>query len=235
MSKSAHRAISECDCVAGYSTYIKLLGSMVEGKELIVSGMTREIDRAVAAIKKALEGKSVCMISSGDPGVYGMAGVVLELLQKNESGRIELEIIPGIISATACAALLGAPLMNDFAAISLSDLMTGWEQIEKRISAAAGTDFVIVLYNPKSKARTKPFARALDIIRNYRPAGTPVGIVRNAYRRCETAKVVCLKDVQSIRNIDMVTTIIIGNSCTYVKNGYMITPRGYNYKKTAEI
>lgn len=231
MTGSARRAIAASDCLVGYSTYIKLLGGLTAGKEVIVSGMTKEVDRADAAVKKALEGKTVSIISSGDPGVYGMAGVVLEFLKRGTQDKIDIEIVPGIMSANACAALLGAPLMNDFAAISLSDIMTERKAIEKRISAAAKTDFVIVFYNPKSRSRTKPFERAIDIINRYRPPQTPVGVVRKAYRDGQAVKIVRLKGLAALKDIDMTTTIIVGNSNTYVKNGYMVTPRGYKTKK----
>jgi len=230
MSESACQAIARADCIVGYSTYIKLLGSIISRKEIISSGMTRELERAQKAIEKARSGEAVCVISSGDPGIYGMAGIILELLQGTDASSIDIEIIPGIISATACAALLGAPLMNDFAAISLSDLLTNWSQIRKRLEAAAGSGFVIVLYNPKSKSRTKPLVKAWDIIKKYRAPETPVGIVKNAYRTGEAVRLACLKDASGVKDIDMATTIIIGNSNTYIKNGFMITPRGYTFK-----
>ena len=136
-----------------------------------------------------------------------------------------------IISAVSCASLLGAPLMNDFAAISLSDLLTSWKAIEKRFHAAARSDFVIVLYNPKSKTRTKPLARAWAILKKYRSGETPVGIVKNAYRGGQVVKIIPLKEAPSFSGIDMATTIIVGNTRTYVKNGFMITPRGYPLKR----
>lgn len=231
MSQNARQAIAGSDCLVGYSAYIRLLGNMASGKEVIFSGMTQEVERARKAIKKALEGKTVCIVSSGDAGVYGMAGIILELLRGSDAKSIDIEIIPGIISATACAALLGAPLMNDFAIISLSDILTEWKEIKGRLDAAGDSDFVIVLYNPKSKNRTKPLARAWDIIKKYRSPKTPVGIVKNAYRCQESVKIIRLKDVSMLRDIDMATTIIVGNSKTYIKHGYMITPRGYNLKK----
>jgi precorrin-3B C17-methyltransferase len=215
----------------GYAAYIKLLGKMIAGKEIICSGMTQEIERTREAIEKALEGRAVSIISSGDPGVYGMAGIVLELLESADAKKIVLEIVPGITSATSCAALLGAPLANDFAVISLSDLLTEWKEIENRLEAAARSGFIIVLYNPKSKSRTKPLVRSWNIIKKYRSAKTPVGIVRNAYRSGEDVRIIFLKDASGLKDIDMATTIIVGNSGTYIKNGYMITPRGYNFRK----
>ncbi|MBI4335609.1 MAG: precorrin-3B C(17)-methyltransferase [Candidatus Omnitrophica bacterium] len=238
MSQGARRAIAGADCLVGYSTYIKLLGGASSGKEILSSGMTHEVERAAEAIEKARRGKAVCVISSGDPGVYGMAGVILELLGSADAGKIDIEIMPGIMSANACAALLGAPLMNDFAVISLSDLLTKWKDIEKRLGAAAKAGFVIVLHNPRSKSRTKPLAMAWDIIKRHRPPLTPVGIVRNAYRSGEVVKITRLKDAPTLRDIDMATTIIVGTSKTYVKNGYMITPRGYRFtprQKTSPV
>lgn len=230
MSQSACRAIAKADVLAGYSTYIKLLGNMSAGKEIIFSGMTQEIERARRAIEKALEAKNVCIISSGDPGVYGMAGIILELLRSVDAKTIDIEIIPGIMSATACAALLGAPLMNDFAVISLSDLLTEWKEIKYRLESSLKSGFVIALYNPKSNTRTKPLSRAWDIIKRYRSLETPVGVVKNAYRNGQAVKIMFLKDASGLKDIDMTTTIIVGNSKTYIKNGYMITPRGYKIR-----
>lgn len=216
--------------IIGYKTYTELLGTLVTGKEIISTGMTEEIDRVKLALKKAEEGKKVCLISSGDPGVYGMAGLVLELLTKKQMAIIKMEIIPGIIAATACAALLGAPLMHDFAVISLSDLLTDLDLIKRRVELAAKADFVIVLYNPKSKKRNKPFQDACNILLKYKSKETPVGIVRNATRNNEKTIITTLKKLPYFKKIDMVTTIIIGNSKTYIKGKYIVTPRGYNFK-----
>lgn len=228
LSQKARKAIAESKVIVGYATYIKLLGSLTAGKEIISSGMTKEIERAKAAIKRALEGKTVSIISSGDPGIYGMAGAVLELLEINDAKKITIEITPGITAASACASLLGAPLAQDFAVISLSDLLIKSREIEKRLRAAVKADFVIALYNPKSKSRIKPLESAWKIIRQYRPLATPVGIVKNAYRGHEKVKVMRLKDAGLLKDIDMATTIIVGNSQTFLKSGYMITARGYN-------
>lgn len=214
----------------GYKTYIRLLGNLVDNKEIISSGMTEEIRRAEYAIENAQRGKKVCMISSGDPGVYGMAGLMLELLKKDILNKIKIEIIPGIIAATASAALLGAPLMHDFAVISLSDLLTDLELIKRRVALAAKADFVIVLYNPKSRKRIIPLKKAYNILLKHKSPDTPVGIVRNAYRDNQEITVTTLKNMPSFKKIDMATTIIIGNSKTYVKDKYIITPRGYNLK-----
>ncbi len=229
MSMRALEAIRSSQVIVGYSTYIKLLGDLVIGKETIATGMTREIKRTRLAIDSALSGKSVCFISSGDAGVYGMAGLALEMLSADEDAAINIDIIPGIIAATSCASLLGAPLMHDFATISLSDLLTDLELIEKRLELAAKADFVIVIYNPKSKRRTKPLDRAWDILMKHKAPKTPVGIVRNAGRHETSVKITTLQEMLSC-DIDMLTTIIVGNSQTYIKGDYMITPRGYSGK-----
>lgn len=231
MSRKARSAIAEAGVVIGYSTYLKLLRSLLHGKEVVAYGMTQEVERAQQAVQEALKGNSVCVISSGDAGVYGMAGVILEVLKKEDAKKIDIEMVPGIIAAVSCASLLGAPLMNDFAAISLSDLLTSWKEIEGRIHAAARSNFIIVLYNPKSKTRTKPLAKTWKILKKYRPDETPVGIVKNAYREGQVVKIISLKDAPSFTGIDMATTIIVGNPKTYVKNGFMITPRGYPLKR----
>lgn len=227
LTPSARKAIVDSDIIVGYNTYIKLLGSLASGKDIISSGMTQEVDRAKKAIEKAREGKRVSVISSGDPGIYGMAGIVLELLAADDKRRFDIEIVPGIMAASAVASLLGAPLAHDFASISLSDLLTDSEEIENRLDAAARSNFVIVLYNPKSKSRVEPLEKAWEIIAKYRSAETPVGVVKNALRDGEEVRITSLGKAPSLGDIDMTTTIVVGNSKTYVRNGYMITPRGY--------
>lgn len=230
MSVKAKQAIGQSRVIAGYITYIRLLGKLVAKKEVIASGMTQEISRARQAIASALAGKKVCLISSGDPGIYGMAGVVLELLKSREAKKIDLEIIPGITSASSCASLLGAPLAQDFAMISLSDLLVSRKEIEKKLLFSLKADFVIALYNPQSKTRAKPLEQAWKMIAKFRPAKTPVGIVKYAYRPKQEVIIKPLRQAAKIKDIDMVTTIIIGNSRTFMKNGYMVTPRGYLYR-----
>ena len=230
MSQHAREAIERSQVVIGYKTYVKLLGNLVRGKEVVSSGMTEEIERAKCAIENARTGKKVSLISSGDPGVYGMAGLLLELLDKRDLNKVEIEIVPGIISANACASLLGAPLMHDFAVVSLSDLLTDLKLIKYRIKLAAKGDFVIVLYNPKSAKRIIPFKETCDILLKYRSPHTPVGIVRNAYRDDQEVIITTLKRLISSKKINMVTTVIIGNSKTYLKGRFMITPRGYDLK-----
>ena len=217
--------------IVGYKTYIRLLGDLAAGKEVISSGMTEEIKRAGAAIQKSREGENVCLVSSGDPGVYGMAGLVLELLSKEEESEVKIEIIPGIMAATGCASILGAPLMNDFALISLSDLLTDKQVIKQRIKMAAKGDFVIVFYNPRSKKRTRLLKSAWQILMEHKSPHTPVGLVRNGKRENEEVTITTLENMLSVENIDMLTTIVVGNSQTYLKGRYMITPRGYNLRE----
>jgi precorrin-3B C17-methyltransferase len=203
--------IEQCQVIIGYSTYIKLIDNLIKNKEAVSFGMKKEVERARYAIKRALNGENVCLISDGDPGIYGMAGIVLQLLNKEEKERIEIEIIPGITAACSCAALLGAPLTHDFVIISLSDLLTNGELIKRRIELAA-----------KGKAR--------EILMRYKSPKTPVGIVRNAQRENEEVIITTLKDMLLPNKIDMATTIIVGNSETYIKGRFMITPRGYELK-----
>lgn len=214
--------------VIGYKTYIKLLGDMTRGKEVFTSGMTQEIKRARLAILKANQGRRVSLISSGDPGIYAMAGLVLELLHREGQANISIEIVPGIIAATACAGLLGAPLMHDFAVVSLSDLLTDRELIKKRVELAAKGDFVLVFYNPRSKKRIDLLKDAWGILLKYKSPKTPVGIVKNAYRDGQTVTIGELGKI-NLNRVDMFTTIIVGNSRTYISGKYMITPRGYQW------
>jgi precorrin-3B C17-methyltransferase len=236
LTPRAYQAVKDCHVIVGYKAYLKLLdtdpaGSLLAGKEIISSGMTQELTRAGKAIEKALTGNDVCLVSSGDPGIYGMAGVILELLEKQGATEIPIEIVPGVTAASSCASLLGAPLMNDFAAISLSDLLTDAKVIEKRIQAACQGDFVIVFYNPRSKKRIKPLEKAWEILLKYRSPQTPVGIVRNARRADEEVIIIPLKKMLAAKQIDMGATIIVGNSKTFIKGRYMITPRGYEQKQ----
>jgi precorrin-3B C17-methyltransferase len=188
--------------------------------------MGREVERAKTAVTKAKEGHRVVMVSSGDPGVYGMAGIVLEVASI-EKADVPLEIVPGVTAATFAASKLGAPLVGDFVVISLSDLLTPWEKIKHRLEAAASADFSIVLYNPKSEGRIEPLTKAYEILLKHMPPSTPVGIVKQAGREGEKVTVTTLKELLNA-DIDMVTTIIIGNSATKVDRGKMITARGYN-------
>jgi len=227
MTLEAKQAVETADVVVGYKTYVKLVESIIKlGTEVFSGTMGKEVERAKVAVAKALEGKKVVVISSGDPGVYGMAGLVLEVADL-ENAKIPAVIIPGVTSATAAAARLGAPLVTDFAVISLSDLLTPWSLIETRLHAAAKADFVIVLYNPQSVGRTEPLAQAYQILLQYRKPGTPVGIVRQVGRKGEETSITTLKDLLSCE-VDMATTIIVGNSTTRIVSKRMVTPRGYD-------
>lgn len=187
------------------------------------------MERAKSAVSKALEGKRVVMVSSGDPGVYGMAGVVLEVAAQ-EKTQLHIEVVPGVTAATAAASILGAPLISDFAVISLSDLLTPWEKIKCRLEAAAAADFSIVLYNPQSQGRIEPLTKAYEIMLKHIKPDTPVGIVRHAGREGETVTITTLREMLNAQ-IDMVTTIVVGNSATKVINGKMVTSRGYDLKE----
>ncbi len=231
-------AIERADVIVGYGTYLDLIRDLIKDKEVISTGMTGEIERCKKAVELALKGKTVSVISGGDPGIYAMAGLVFEVLnaefKKSEirnlkSEIIDVEVIPGIPALSACAARLGAPLMHDFAVISLSDRLTPWELIEKRIEAAAKADFVMVLYNPKSKGRIEHISKARKIILKHRMPATPVGIVKGAMRENESITISDLGHMLE-HNIDMQTTVIIGNSQTFIWKKWMITPRGYEKK-----
>jgi precorrin-3B C17-methyltransferase len=225
LTPRAKAAIEDCQVVVGYRAYIQLIQPLLSGQRVISSGMGRERQRAEAAIDEAAAGKRVAVCSSGDAGVYGCAGLVLELL-RNRGLRLPLEIIAGITAASSAAACLGAPLMNDFAVISLSDLLTPWEVIERRLEAVLAADLVLVLYNPKSRGRTWQIERVRELVLNSRPGPTPVGIVSCAGQPGEQ---VVLTDVDNFLKhpIGMSSTVIIGNSSSFIWQGYMVTPRGY--------
>ncbi len=222
LTPQALEAINYADVVIGYKTYLELVEDLLEGKDVISTGMRKETDRAKAALSLAKEGKVVALVSSGDPGVYGMAGITLELAGED----VEVEIIPGVTAATAVAAALGAPLMHDFAVISLSDLLTPWVKIMTRLEAAGLGDYVVVLYNPRSKGRQTQIEAAREILLWHKSPDTPVGIVRRAKRGKEEVVLTTLGDMLK-EEIDMLTTVVIGNSQTRVENGRMLTPRGY--------
>ena len=229
---AALKAIAESQLVVGYSTYIKLVRHLLEGKEIIKTGMTEEIGRARSAIERARDGATVSLISSGDAGVYGMAGLVFQVLKEmgwKRGDSPELRLIPGMTALNSCASLVGAPLVHDSCSISLSDLLTPWSVIERRIEAAASADFVIGLYNPASGRRTRQIVDAQAIVRRHREGNTPVALVKSAYRDMEQ---VVLTDLDTFLDyeIGMLTTVIIGSSNTFMFEGYMVTPRGYTNK-----
>lgn len=232
MTLRARNAIAAADVVVGYNTYIDLIQTLLEGKKIVCTGMMGEIERCRVALQEAAQGADTVIISSGDAGVYGMAGLALELLLKlPEDQRPEFGgVIAGVSAVNAAASLLGAPLMHDFAVISLSNLLTPWEKIEKRVELAAQGDFVIALYNPKSHKRVQNIEIVRNILLKYRKPETPVGIVTDASRANEHKVITTLAEFTQ-EEITMVSIVIIGNSETYVQDGYMITPRGYQNKE----
>lgn len=233
---AALAAIAEADLVVGYTTYIKLVRHLIEGKDIIRTGMTEEIGRARAAVERARDGGNVVLISSGDAGAYGMAGLVFEVLRDmgwKRGDSPELRLIPGMTALNSCGSLVGAPLVHDFCAISLSDLLTPWPVIARRIDAAASADFVIGLYNPASGRRTRQIVEAQTIIRRYREGTTPVALVKSAYRKLQQAVLTDLDHCLEYE-IGMLTTVLVGSSQTFVFEGYMVTPRGYTNKYTSD-
>ncbi|MDD6827380.1 MAG: precorrin-3B C(17)-methyltransferase [Oscillospiraceae bacterium] len=225
MTMQAVEIIEQADLIVGYTTYTDILKAQFPDKKYLSTPMRKETDRCRLAVEKALEGNTVAMVSSGDSGIYGMAGIMLEITDEMQAD-VEIVTVPGITAASTAASVLGAPLMHDLSLISLSDLMTPLELIFKRVDAAASADFVISLYNPKSRKRVDYLEKAADIIMKYRDKGTPVGIVRNAGRPDQKAWLTTLSELKN-EPVDMFCVVIIGNSQTYVKNNRMITPRGY--------
>lgn len=226
MTLSALKVIEESDVIVGYKTYMDLIKDLIIDKEVIVNGMRGEVERCKMAVEQAKLGKNVVVVSSGDPGVYAMSGLVLEIVA-SENLDIPVKIIPGITSANGASASLGAPIMHDHAYISLSDLLTDYELIKKRIRLAAEGDFVICFFNPKSKGRPTHINDAVEILLKYKSENTVVGIVNNAKREGEIVTITTLGKMLDC-NIDMTTMVIIGNSNTYKYNDFMITPRGYS-------
>lgn len=229
MAPRARAALEAAEVVVGYRTYLDLVHDCLNpASEVLASSMMQEIDRCRTALELARQGRRVALVCGGDPGIYAMAGLVFELARSMDAA-VPIDVIPGIAALNSCAAILGAPLMHDFAAISLSDLMTPWELIERRLEAAAAADFVVVIYNPKSKKRTDQIVRAREIMLAYRSPATPAGIVSGATREHETVRLTTL-DRMLDEEIGMQTTVIIGNSQTFVWRGRMVTPRGYGGK-----
>jgi adenosylcobyric acid synthase len=227
MTYEARSALETAEVVVGYKTYLDLIAPLLWGKDVVSSGMRGEVERCREALLIASEGRDVALVSGGDAGIYGMAGLALELSRELQNSP-DIVIVPGVSAVQAAAAVLGAPLMHDFAVISLSDLLTPWDAIERRLLAVAAADFVVALYNPRSKGRVVQIEEAQRILLATRSETTPVGIVRNALRAGEERVVTTLADMLS-HDIDMFTLIIIGNSTTYVdEEGRMITPRGYD-------
>ena len=241
MSSRVVEVIKNAETIAGYSTYVDLIKDMIEGKKLISTAMKKEVDRVKAAVDAALAGENCVLVSSGDPGIYAMAGLALEIckerginITRSESEAVDnnalyVEVVPGIPALASCSALLGAPLTHDFAVISLSDLLTPWEVIEKRIEGASMADFVMVIFNPKSKKRDWQLNKAQEIALKYRDGSTPVGIVKSAMRDEQEINITTLGELHKA-DVDMLTTVVIGNSNTMEYKDFLITPRGYSGK-----
>lgn len=224
MTGRAIRALEESDAIIGYTVYVNLVKEHFADKEFMTTPMKKEVDRCVLAFEEAKKGKTVSMICSGDAGVYGMAGLMYEIGE--DYPDVELEVIPGVTAATGGASVLGAPLIHDFCLISLSDLLTPWEKIEARLLGASQADFVICLYNPSSRKRHDYLQKACDLMMQYKSPETVCGIVANIAREGEVSKVMTLKELRDTQ-VDMFTTVFIGNSQTREINGKMVTPRGY--------
>lgn len=224
MTLKARKVLEKCPVIIGYTVYIDLIRDEYPGKIFLSTPMRKEADRCRMAFEKAAKGQDVAMVCSGDAGIYGMAGLICEI--GRDYPQIGIEIVPGITAASGGAAVLGAPLMHDFAVISLSDLLTPWEKIAQRIQAAAEADFVICLYNPSSRKRADYLERACRMILEYRAPETVCGIVRNIGREGESYEILSLERLKDTP-VDMFTTVFIGNSNTMELNGRMVTPRGY--------
>ncbi len=225
MSGEAIAAIKSSDVIVGYKLYVELLKPMITDQEIFVNGMKKEVDRCREALNLSKAGKTVAMVSGGDAGVYGMAGIMQEIVLE-EGPDTEVVSIPGITSAHAAASVLGAPIVHDSVTVSLSDLLTDIDMIKKRLHAAGMGDFITCIYNPKSKGRPHYIEMARDILLEYKSPETPVGLVRNAKRENQEVVITNLKEMCN-HEINMSTMVIVGNGDTFVRNGKMITPRGY--------
>ena len=238
MTFRAKQVIGESDTIVGYETYVNLVQDLIEGKTVYRYAMTQEVERAHQCIDLAKSGKIVSLVSSGDPGIYGMAGLIYETLAEtgwDPKNNLPVEIIPGVSALNSCASIVGSPLMTDFAVVSMSDLLVPWEIIEKRVEAAAQGDFVIVIYNPASKKRIHQLQDTRKLLLKYRKLTTPVAIVKGAFRESQS---VVLTDLENLPNhsdkLGMISTVIIGNSSTYTYKDLMINPRGYKSKYNLE-
>ncbi|MEM2761055.1 MAG: precorrin-3B C(17)-methyltransferase [Nitrososphaerales archaeon] len=236
MTPRAKQCIEESNVIIGYSTYIELIQHLIKDKEVHSYAMTQEVERANQAIELAEHGRIVSLVSSGDPGIYGMAGLVYEVLAEkrwSKENGIHVEIIPGVSALNSCAALIGSPLMTDFAVVSMSDLLVPWEIIVQRVEAAARGDYVVVIYNPQSKKRVHQLHDTRDILLKYRKRNTPVAIVKAAYRDNQNIIMTDLEHMlEHTDSLGMLSTVIIGNSSTFMYNGLMVNPRGYKSKYT---
>lgn len=224
MTENSINIIKSCDTVVGFTTYIKLISPLLENKEVISTGMTGEVERCKLAIDECLKGKKVCVVSSGDSGIYGMASLLFELAEPYDEIDIKVEV--GITAAIATSAILGSPITNDFATISLSDCLTPWEVIVKRIELLSQADIAICIYNPQSKNRPDYLKKATEIMLKYKDKDTKCGFVKNAFRDNTLSRICNLEDLLNI-DVDMFTTVVIGNSCTRIINNKLVTTRGY--------
>ncbi len=238
MTFRAKEVIGESDTIVGYETYVNLVQDLIKGKTVYRYAMTQEVERAHQCIDLAKSGKIVSLVSSGDPGIYGMAGLIYETLSEsdwNPKDDLQVEIVPGVSALNSCASIIGSPLMTDFAVVSMSDLLVPWEIISKRVEAAAQGDFVIVIYNPTSKKRIHQLQDTRKVLLKYRKPTTPVAIIKSAFRESE---IIVMTDLENLPNhskqLGMTSTVIIGNSSTYTYKNLMINPRGYKSKYNLE-
>jgi len=234
MTFRAKEVIEKSDTIVGYDTYVTLVEDLIKGKDIYRYAMTQEVERAKQCIDLAEEGKIVSLVSSGDPGIYGMAGLIYETLAEagwDPKTGLEVEIVPGVSALNSCASLVGSPLMTDFAVVSMSDLLVPWEIITKRVEAAAQGDYVIVIYNPSSKKRIHQLQDTRKILLKYRKPSTPVAIIKGAFRESQTIVMTDLQNMEEHADkLGMISTVIIGNSSTYNFKNLMINPRGYTSK-----
>ncbi len=234
MTFRAKQAIEESDSIVGYQTYVNLVQDLIEGKEVFRYDMTQEVERAHQCINIAKSGKNVSLVSSGDPGIYGMAGLIYEILAEqgwDPKNDLEVEVIPGVSALNSCASIIGSPLMTDFAVLSMSDLLVPWDLIIKRVEAAAQGDFVIVIYNPSSKKRIHQLQDTRKILLKYRKPSTPVAIIKGAFRESQSVVITDLENMENFADkLGMISTVIVGNSSTYNYKDLMINPRGYKSK-----
>ncbi len=234
MTFRAKNAIEESKIIVGYETYVSLVEDLIADKEVYRYPMTQEVDRANQAIEFAEKGNIVSLVSSGDPGIYGMVGLIYEILAEKgwkKNNGIYVECIPGVSSLNSCSALIGSPLMTDFAVVSMSDLLVPWEVIVKRVEAAALGDFVTVIYNPSSKKRIHQLKDARDIFLKYRKSSTPVAIIKGAFRESQSIVITDLEKMLDFPDMmGMITTVIVGNSSSFNYDDMMINPRGYRSK-----
>ena len=238
MTFRAKEVISASDIIIGYETYVNLVSDLIEGKTVYRYAMTQEVERAHQCIDLAKSGKTVSLVSSGDPGIYGMAGLIYETLAEggwDPKEGLQVEIVPGVSALSSCASIVGSPLMSDFAVVSMSDLLVPWQVIENRVESAARGDFVLVIYNPASKKRVHQLQDTRKILLQYRKPATPVAIIVGAYRESQTTIMTDLENLPSHSDkLGMTSTVIVGNSSTYSYKDLMINPRGYKSKYNLE-